>query len=237
VEQCHPGLGNCQGARPGLGYVFVLPLAPPLLLLSHSLVQKALVALSGLVLVGFTLVHLLGNLLLLPRDTSTYDRLAAALHHWPLLYTLAEVVLAIALITHLGLAIYLARRNRQAHPQDYQGATIWHRGRDRVMVYTGPALAIFLVVHGQHFRWHSPASGHWQPLVSQTLAQPVNFGFYGGMLVVLGFHLHHGIASGLASLGWPKTPALDRACALLAWTVALGFVAVLGVLYWRGQSW
>lgn len=205
-----------------------------LLLTPTGFLQKAMVALSGIVLVAFTIFHLLGNLLLFDENREAFNLYAASLNRFPLLHQALEMGLAIALLTHIASAVAIARLNRQAKPQDYLATPWWRRLADRSMIITGPLLLCFLLVHLQSFRL-GPIAGQprpdWQNLVTETFQQPLKVGFYLIMMLPLGIHLRHGITSASQSLGFVRNPR-DRFSLVIAVVVAIGFASIPLRLYW-----
>jgi succinate dehydrogenase / fumarate reductase, cytochrome b subunit len=209
----------------------------------NSIFQKALVALSGMVLIAFAIFHLLGNLLLFQADQSSFNRYAASLNRWPIAHGALELVLIVAVVIHVGLAIAIARRNRQAQPQNYVATSWWRILADRSMVYTGPLLLLFLLVHLRSFRLGPIALYQtkiadqilpdWQSLVIATFQQPLYVGFYLSMMLPLAIHLRHGLKSVGQSLGLVHNPWSERASWLVATTMAIGFGIIPAWIYWQ----
>src|SRR5690606_17570288 len=85
--------------------------------LSTTVGQKLVMGATGLLLCGFLVVHLAGNLLLFGGQES-YDRYAEALHSNELL-PLAEVGLFVLFILHILLAFVTTRENTAARPVGY----------------------------------------------------------------------------------------------------------------------
>ena len=111
---------------------------------------KVLVALSGLLLIGFLLGHMLGNMTLLqgPEVMNSYA-------HWlkghPLLWV-ARIGLAVLFVTHIVLALMLAAANHRARPTRYHVRGAVRAGRtSRYIVLTGVLVLTFLIYHLLHF--------------------------------------------------------------------------------------
>ena len=82
--------------------------------LSASIGKKAWMAISGLLLVGFLVTHLAGNLLLfIDQDGSAFNAYAEALSSNPLL-PVAELVLASLFIAHIALGLRVSNQNRRS---------------------------------------------------------------------------------------------------------------------------
>ena len=82
--------------------------------LSSSIGRKALMALTGLLLIGFLVVHLTGNLLIL-KSPETFNHYSHTLISNPLVY-LAEAILLILFVAHLlsGITVTLQNRDRKS---------------------------------------------------------------------------------------------------------------------------
>lgn len=201
-----------------------------------SILQKALLAGSGSLLIAFTFFHLLGSLLLVLGDRDSFNLYAATLNSSPLLHLALELVLLAALIVHIFFAITIARRNRQAKPQNYIASPWWRSLADRAMLYTGPLILVFLCVHLQNFRFGSIERYHieildrpltdWHRLAADTFGRPTYASFYIAMMMPLGIHLRHGLKSAGQSLGLVSNPWLERGSWLLSAMLAIGFAAI-----------
>ena len=87
---------------------------------SSSLGKKLGMALTGLLLFGFLLGHLSGNLLLLKGDGGVaFNAYSESLVQHPLIIPVELILLGIFLL-HVVLAISVARDNRRARPVGYQ---------------------------------------------------------------------------------------------------------------------
>jgi succinate dehydrogenase / fumarate reductase, cytochrome b subunit len=212
-------------------------------LIYTSILQKVIVALSGILLVAFTIFHLLGNLLLLSENRTAFNLYANSLNKFPIIHQALELGLAIALIAHIASAIPVAHRNRQAKPQDYSAVPWWRRLTDRSMIVTGPLLLFFLLVHLKSFRlgpiyqYQIEIAGHqlpdWQSLVIETFQQPLYVGFYVVMMISFAIHLRHGITSAGQSLGLVRNTWIERSSLMIALAVAIGFATIPAWIYWH----
>ena len=120
-------------------------------MLRSSIFLKQVVAVTGLLLIGFLFGHLGGNLQVFLGP----DALNAYAHHLrelgPLLWV-ARIGLIVIFVTHLGVALTLNWQNRRARPVGYE----YHKYRyaswaSRSMVLTGSAILFFLLYHLAHF--------------------------------------------------------------------------------------
>lgn len=215
-------------------------------LLRTSPGQKALVAVTGLLLIGFLILHAAGNLSVFsgvsPQGESYLDAYAAFLTELgaPLLpnYTalwLLRVLLLAILLIHIGLVVHLVRTNRAArpirpaHPRRVapSPAAAW-------MFASGLLLALFLIVHLGNFLFGAllPSrfvAGEVYANLYHAFRHWVPAGFYLLAMAALGLHLYHGTWSLFQTLGIDnpdRNTALRRLAAVLALTVAGTFAAV-----------
>ena len=111
------------------------------------------------------------------------------------------------------------------------------------MALSGPVILLFLIVHVSQFKYgpeYLTASGvrDLYRLEIQNFSNAITVAFYAFCLVVIGFHLWHGISSALNSLGadHPRyTPTLLRVSRVVAVVLAAGFLTIpLWVYFLRG---
>ena len=191
-------------------------------------------ALSGLLLVLFVLVHLIGLLpsVLAPEEFEVY---ATALHSTPWL-PLVEYGLVLLALIHISLTLTKAISNRSA------GNTATLRSRrqsplasmaSRSSIAAGLTTLGFLVLHLQQLRWPRPAVGEEAATLIQVLQNPWNAALYAAAAMALALHLLHGAEAAHRSLGW-LTPhnsgALRAGGSFLAALIGGGFLTVTLVL-------
>jgi succinate dehydrogenase / fumarate reductase, cytochrome b subunit len=203
-----------------------------------SIWQKAVVATSGLVLIAFTIFHLLGNLLLVRGGSQSFNIYAARLHQWPWLHGMLEIILALAFGIHIYYGITIGMRNRQAKPQTYLAMPWWRKLADRTALITGPLLLLFIIIHLQNFRLggiptHSVIVNqrlieNWEEAIAETFQQPTHLFFYVAMTIPLGFHVRHGMYSALQSLGLAvdSSGIWHKLCWVSAIGIAWGFALI-----------
>ena len=204
---------------------------------STTIAQKVLVGLSGLMLCGFLVVHLVGNLLIYSPadDYKVYNDYAHAIHTNPLLPAF-EIVLLALFLTHVALSIATVVRNRMARPQAY-AVKRSKRGKSRltahnVMHWTGLVVLAFVLLHLLDFRF--AVRYPEQPGVTPAhralliLHDPLSASLYTVGSLLLGYHLYHGFQSAFETLGAANprvTPFVRRAGAVFALVVAVGFAS------------
>jgi succinate dehydrogenase / fumarate reductase cytochrome b subunit len=203
-----------------------------------SVGRKYIMAVSGLSLAFFLVVHLLGNTSIF-FGASAFNSYAAHLHGLGPLVTVAEVVLLLLFLVHISFGTSLFIRNSLARPSRYEVSRS-SGGRtpgSRTMFYSGLLILVLLVFHlvTVHFVSHS---GPISVLIRKEFASlSVSF-FYIGGLAALGLHLSHGLWSLWQSLGinHPLYDLTLERFALLGAVVIAGvfmMIPVLG-LVWDG---
>jgi succinate dehydrogenase / fumarate reductase cytochrome b subunit len=174
-------------------------------LLASTIAKKVVMALTGVILTGFVLAHMAGNLLLYlgPEALNKYGEMLQSQQGvvWG-----ARAVLLGSVILHIWAAFSLTMVNRAARPVGYRKA---HREAStyasRTMVFGGPILLLFIIYHLLHFTvgsvhsnfirgdvYHNVVVGFQNPLVAF---------FYVAAMVALSMHLFHGITSMLQTVG------------------------------------
>jgi succinate dehydrogenase / fumarate reductase cytochrome b subunit len=201
--------------------------------------RKLLAAVTGLVLVVFLIIHLLGNLQIFS-DSDAFNHYAKALHDGPLIL-LGDIGLAITFPLHMAMVIWLAIDNARARgPAGYKKhGTKQTRGFASVLaskttLYGGLVLIAFTIIHVWHFRLHHEemqafAAGGNRGYVIQELANPGWGLLYIVGSLVVGWHIFHGIQASFRSFGvnHPRyTPLIVRTGMGLATVLALGFAAI-----------
>ena len=196
----------------------------PSKLFSSPIGKKMGMALTGLILYGFLVGHLLGNLLLLKGDGGqAFNAYAEFLINHPLIIP-AELFLVVVFLLHVYLAISVTRENRRARPVGYQ-TTQSVGGRSfasYTMIYSGVIVLVFLVLHLKTFKYGDKAGGTLYDLVSSTFQQTGYMVWYAIAMLVLGFHLWHAFQSALQTLS-VRSEKIKSLGLFLCLALALGF--------------
>jgi len=209
---------------------------------STSVGQKILMAITGLLLCGFLVTHLAGNLLLIAGEEQ-FNHYAETLHSYGPLLNVAEIGLAGLFLAHIGLALSTNAMNRTARERQYaekdskQTPTAIPGGAYSWMFATGVIIAFFLVVHITDMRLKQnpfityEAKTNEFLSVRQVLTNYSTSWLYVVGLVALGIHLTHGFRSALQTLGanhprWNRV--LEALSLLFAFAVAGGFLFLYG---------
>lgn len=207
--------------------------------------RKALAAVSGLGLVLFLIIHLIGNSQLFS-SSNAFNEYAHNLHSGPLI-VLGDVGLLIAVPLHIAMVIWLAKDNKKARGdagyrvvQTKQKRSFAGVLASKTTLYGGLVLLFFIAIHVWHFRLQhgAIAEGHFAPgiapgdlkaAVVHTLKQPLWGALYIVGSLATGWHLFHGIQAAFRTLGAYHsryTPMIVKAGAGLATLLAVGFAAM-----------
>jgi succinate dehydrogenase / fumarate reductase cytochrome b subunit len=219
--------------------------------LKSSIGGKYLVALTGLVLTGFVIVHMLGNLqvFLGPEAINSY---AASLKKNASLLWSVRIFLLAVFVVHITMALRLNWKSQQARPIRYaHERTVQASFASRHMVLTGLVLLAFIVFHIAHFTLGIVTGAHVEVRVvegkqSTLVPEDLNYhdlrdnqgrpdvysmmiyGFRNPVLAILyliaqaGLFLH--LTHGVASMFQTvglNTPRAQRLIRGFAWAVAL----------------
>jgi succinate dehydrogenase / fumarate reductase, cytochrome b subunit len=212
----------------------------PLIALWHSTIgKKAVMALTGLIGIGFLISHVASNLQVFTAPAKL-DEYAVFLRSFGPLLWVARAVLIAAIVLHVVAAVQLSARSRAARPEGYrkfapQAAT----PASRTMLVGGIVLLVFVVWHilDMTLGWVTPGFVHLVPSGNIILSLgrwPVAL-FYVVAMIALGLHLYHGAWAFMRTLGLSRPslePLKHGISALIAIAVAAGFAAIpLAVLF------
>ena len=216
-------------------------------LMASSIGGKLLMAVTGVLLLGFVVTHLLGNLLLL-QGQDALNAYAAWLKSLPVLWVARAGLLAI-FVAHIGQAIRLTFANQAARPTPYAHPRASKNSTfaSRSMIYTGLAIVAFVIYHLLHF-----TLGLIQPdaydavdalgrhdvygMVVAGFSHPAIAISYVVAMLLLGVHLLHGVQSVFQTLGANPSAykvAIQRGAILLPGAIVLGNCS-LPILVWLG---
>jgi len=207
--------------------------------LKSNMGMKVIMALSGLMLVGFVVMHSLGNLqIFLGKDTLN--------HYGEMLQGNQEVLwilrsgLILAVVAHIVSAVILTRRSRAARPVAYKvHKRVSESYSARTMRWGGLIVLAFIVFHIQHLTTGAvhPAFQHcatvgddfrcyvYENVVAGFEGQWGVVTFYVVAQIAIAMHLAHGVWSMCRSLGMnnPRSDAMARKAAIAIATV-VGFI-------------
>ena len=226
----------------------------PAKLTRSSIGKKAIVAITGLLLLGFLVAHMLGNMqIFLGQDAlNTY---AKKLKSMPQILWMMRSGLLVVFVVHVVTAILLAVENRKARPIPYAfNKTVQATYVSRVMVISGVLILIYVIYHISHFTTGSIHSQYFHFTDSQgrhDVYSMVVASFQNGwinaayvlFMGVLCFHLGHAAVSFSQTLGWAtdknlpiyRKIGLTIAVVLFAGYVAIPLAVTLGIVKLPGQ--
>ena len=210
--------------------------------LKSSVGRKIVMTVSGLMMVLFVVMHLLGNTSIFggPDGINAY---AAKLHGlvplvWP--YRLAMVVL---FVVHVFFGIQLTLEDNRARPQAYQvGKNLKATFAGKNMIWTGLIIGAFLIYHLLQFTFQvtNPdiaAGNNLDALGRPDVFHMVVFSFrkavvslaYIVSLIALALHLTHGIQSSFQTLGLNSErtfPGIVKGGRIVSALIYLGYVSI-----------
>lgn len=201
---------------------------------------KFLVALTGLFMILFVVVHLLGNLEIFsgPQATNEYG---AMLRTFPKVLWGFRIALIVAVVIHVWVTITLTRRNKRARDVLY---TMKHSRKatlsSRTMMLSGLTILVFVAYHLAHYTLgitnpeydllhDQEGRHHVYNMVVMGFSNPFIAGFYIMAQALLALHLSHGISSAARTLGLscPRRFSLVKKCGqIFAVVIALLFMSI-----------
>jgi succinate dehydrogenase / fumarate reductase, cytochrome b subunit len=206
--------------------------------LSSSLGRKLIMAVTGLSLIAFLLVHCGINACIFLNDGGhTFNEAAEFMAH-NLFIRVAEVGLMAGFIIHIVDGLMLWKSNTDKRPVKYavvkgEANSTWY---SRSMGLLGSLLLIFLVIHLRHFwvvsRFTDEITGGSTTLfaeMQEVFANPFPVVLYVLGCLSLAYHLLHGFQSAFQTMGWnhPKyTPFIKALGAGFSIIVPLVFAAM-----------
>lgn len=165
---------------------------------------KILMALSGLFLISFLVVHLLGNLQIYS-GAEVFNAYPELLESYPNLLLTAEIILFTMFGLHITTAVYLSSKNKTARPIAYgYKKSIKASLASRTMLLGGLVILGFVLFHLAHLTWRLifPEYANLD-LYSLTILSFQNIfvaGFYVLAQIFLALHLSHGFSSAAQTL-------------------------------------
>jgi len=183
--------------------------------LNSTLGRKLLMALTGLFLILFLVVHLAGNLqLILPDNGKSFNIYAETMSSNPLIKIVSILNFGFILL-HVVYAVILTRQNKKSRPIGYavSKASKNSSWSSRSMGILGTLILIFLLIHLRGF-WYELKFGEVPiasydgvsykdsfAIVSAAFQNVFYVIFYVVSMGFLAFHLSHGFSSAFQTLG------------------------------------
>ncbi len=216
--------------------------------------KKAVMAITGVILLGFVFVHMAGNLKVYYNDGGEHLNAygewlrtvgSPVLPHKTLLWAFRSAII-LSVGFHIHAAVTLTLLNRRARPVGYKG------GRDyiaadyaaRTMRWSGVLIGAFLLFHLMDLTWGTSAvhpdfqgGKPFENLVASFERWPVSAVYIGANLL-LGMHLYHGAWSLFQSLGlnhqrfnhWRRGFAILFAAVIVIGNISIPIAVLTGVI-------
>lgn len=220
--------------------------------LNQLFFKKTMIAVTGLFLCIFLIVHLSANgILLLPEDTARglYNSYSTTLRESPVI-KIVSYVLYLSIVLHVVYALIITIKNRRAKPQKYV-MNHWNENStwtSRNMGLIGTMILLFIVVHLANF-WARIKLGMGENVgldaagnvdvyeVTHSLFQNIYYvAFYTILMVPLGLHLNHGLKSAFKTLGFYHKKGLRvlaKVSLVYAAIMAIGFGVIPAIVYFK----
>jgi succinate dehydrogenase / fumarate reductase cytochrome b subunit len=205
-----------------------------------SIGKKVVMAITGFILFGYVVIHMLGNLQIFmgPEQINTY---AATLKGNLALLWVARLILLTAGVWHIVAATQLWRQSQRSRPEGYHYKEVIQANyASRTMRWSGPILAAFIIYHLLHFTTgtvHPSFDGHdvYNNVVTSFRSWPVAL-FYIVAMLALGFHLRHGVWSMFQTIGVINSKSdwfFHRFATIATLAIVVGFIAIPLVIVTR----
>ncbi len=205
--------------------------------LNSSIGKKFIMAITGLSLIIFLVIHLLNNLLLFG-GPEIFNKNVEQLDSIKPIIRVIEIILLLIFVFHIYNALKLYFENKKAKPQKYvinassENSTFY----SRYMTVTGIIILAFLIFHLATF-WvtfnfgaHSNGTAiSFYDIVQKAFTNPLISIFYFVTMIFLGIHLNHAFQSAFQSLGWRHekyTPIIEKIGTVIALLMMLGFASI-----------
>lgn len=204
-----------------------------------SVGKKAVMAVTGVLLLLFVVAHMLGNLKIFTGErhfdeygdflrTIGSPALGQSWYLW-----VQRTVLLVAVVLHITAAYQLTMMSRRARPVRYvHSDVVAATYASRTMRWGGVIIALFVVYHLLHF---TTGTVHPDFVAGRAYRNVVEgfqvwyvAAFYIAAVAALGLHLHHGLWSMCQTLGVrpAREPTIRRIAAVTATLITVGYISV-----------
>lgn len=209
-------------------------------MLTSTLGKKLVMSLTGLFLISFLTIHLIGNLAIFYGDDGeAFNQYAAFMSTNPVIGTVSYL-LYLGIVLHVIIAIVLYFQNRTARPMRYKNQKSGENSswESRSMTLLGLFILAFLLIHLSDFWWQYKHDGGYvfetndegirniYALVIEKFKTPFALVSYLIGLIALFFHLKHGFQSAFQTLGLEHqkyTPFIKAVGLIYSILVPIGF--------------
>ncbi|GHC50858.1 succinate dehydrogenase cytochrome b subunit [Roseibacillus persicicus] len=201
-----------------------------------SIGKKTVVAVTGLVFIGFLVAHLIGNLLVFVGEEA-FNHYAEWLHglgHGAAVWV-ARLVLLGSLVLHVVATVSLTRQNRAARIAYAHEDTLRASKSSKIMIWSGLTVLAFIIFHILHFTVRTDAQ--LAKIAAESPYQMVIVGFQNWLVVIfyaismtlLCSHLSHGFSSAFQTLGFSSSKTrslLDKLGKAYSLLILVGFLSI-----------
>ena len=199
--------------------------------------KKVIMAVSGAVIFGYLIAHMVGNLQIV-LGPEVINKYAALLHGTPALLWAVRIALLVAFPVHILMAVQLNRINSAARPVAY-GTYKRHVSSyaARTMMFSGPVLLLFLLFHLAHLTlgWNVVPTAFVEGNVYNNMVTSLAVSwvalFYVVAAALVGLHMVHGGWSMFQTLGvsHPRYNGVLKEVAFVATIVVAGGFALVPI--------
>lgn len=205
--------------------------------LNSSLGKKLIMAITGIFLISFLIVHCAINAAIFANDGGvSFNHAAEFMATNPVIRSM-EIVLFLGLLIHIYNGLQLWLNNKKKRPVAYamvdgKSNSTWY---SRSMGLLGSLLLLFLVVHLKDFWYVSRISGGITEEntlfdeMKMVFQNPLAVGIYVTGCISLGYHLIHGFQSAFQTLGWNHphyTPIVKSIGVIYSIMVSVAFASM-----------
>ncbi len=217
-----------------------IPSGIPSQIASRSIGKKILMAITGFLSFGYVIGHMAGNLqIFIGQDQ--INMYAQALHDLGGILWVVRIGLIFIFGAHIWLGIQLKAENWSSRPENYKYKnTVKATLSSRTMIWTGITVFAFFTYHILHFtaRITNPAYQHLvdsagrfdaYSMIIKGFQDPLILLVYLVSMMLIAFHLSHGLESMFQSLGWSSPryqPKLKLLANLVAICIFFGFTSI-----------
>ncbi len=204
-------------------------------LIGSSVGKKMLMAATGLCLIAFLSVHLIGNLTAFA-GAEAFNAYAAKLHSLEPLLTIFNIGLVTLGLIHIVVGIILFFENLKARPTSYKvyrnpgGRTVG----SNTMPYTGVLILAFVIFHLLKFTFVDKSVTPIFQLMSEAFANPLYVILYVAAMIVVALHVSHGFWSLFQTIGLNNSrymPLLTRLGLIVTCFFGIGFACLPIYMY------
>lgn len=206
---------------------------------NSSIGKKIVMAITGLCLIIFLIIHLINNLTLF-LGPDIFNKVVKNLENLKPFIRVIEFVLVTIFALHIFNGVRLWIENKKAKGRRYavnassENSTLF----SRTMIYSGSIIFIFLTIHLRtlwvYFNFGADYASlkehhEYYQIVKTVFMDPVYSSAYVIAMILLGFHLNHGFQSAFQTFGWNHKkyfPLIEKTGFIYSWLTALLFASI-----------